>query len=95
MPPVQSFNTQDGASVTHSDDQHEPIDPLTIGELITMQEAEEYCGLSRLSLQKYIHNGRLRGVKRGWMWFTTRAAVDAYLQSRHMENIPKKYRKPT
>jgi excisionase family DNA binding protein len=68
-------------------------DPLTIGELITLQEAAEYAGLSKESIHSYVKKGRLKARKRGWMWFTTRAAIDEYLQSRHLENIPKKYRK--
>src|SRR5262245_34985475 len=67
-------------------------DPLTVGELISLQEAAEYAGLSRDSLQGYIRRGRLKAKKIGWMWVTTRAAVDEYLLSRHIENIPKKYR---
>ncbi len=70
-------------------------DPLTIGELITLQEAGEYAGLSRDSIHGYIKRGRLKAKKKGWMWFTTRAAVDAYLQSRDLESIPKKYRNRT
>jgi len=68
-------------------------DPLTIGELITLQEAAEYARLSKESIHSYVKKGRLKARKRGWMWFTTRAAVDEYLQSRHLENVPKKYRK--
>ena len=67
-------------------------DPLTIGELISLQDAAEYAGLSRDTLHNYARLGRLRAKKIGWQWLTTRAAVDAYLQSRHLENIPKKYR---
>ncbi len=77
------------------DEASKPIDPLTVGELITLQEAAEYSGLSKHSLQTYIRNGRLKGVKRGWMWFTTQAAVDAYLNSRELSSIPKKYRMPS
>ena len=73
-------------------DNQEPIDPLTVGELITLQEAAEYSKLSKGSLLVYVKNGRLRATRRGWMWFTTRAAVDAYLASRSLDNIPKKYR---
>ncbi len=68
-------------------------DPLTIGELITLQEAAEYSGLSNESIHSYVKKGRLKARKRGWMWFTTHAAVDQYLESRHTQNIPKKYRK--
>lgn len=71
------------------------IDPLTIGELITLEEAAEYAGLSKESIHNYVKRGRLKARKRGWMWFTTHAAVDEYLQSRDLNSIPKKYRKDT
>lgn len=70
-------------------------DPLTIGELITLQQAAEYCGLAKSSLHNYAKQGRLRAKKVGLYWVTTCAAVDEYLQSRHLENIPKKYRDRT
>ncbi|MEI8167990.1 MAG: helix-turn-helix domain-containing protein, partial [Chloroflexales bacterium] len=66
--------------------------PLTIGDLITLHEAAEYAGLAYDTLHNYIKRGRLAAIKRGWMWFTTRAAVDAYLASRDLDSIPKKYR---
>ena len=69
-----------------------PPDPLTIGELITLAEAAEYAGLSKESIHNYVKRGRLKARKRGWMWFTTQAAVEEYLVSRSFENIPKKYR---
>jgi excisionase family DNA binding protein len=72
---------------------NQPRDPLTIGELITLQEAAEYAGLSKESIHAYVKRGRLKARKRGWMWFTTQAAVDEYLTSRSLENIPKKYRR--
>ena len=76
-----------------SDDTNTPQpDSLTIGELITLQQAAAYCGLSKSSLHNYAKQGRLRAKKVGLYWVTTRAAVDEYLQSRHLENIPKKYR---
>jgi excisionase family DNA binding protein len=76
-------------------DNQDPIDPLTVGELITLQEAADYAGLSKESIHNYVKRGRLKARKRGWMWFTTRAAVDEYLASRDLESIPKKYRNPT
>ncbi len=88
MPPVQSFNTQDGASVTHSDDQHEPIDPLTIGELRPLKELAEEFNLSYHSLRTYAKSGRLRATKFGMQWATTRAAVEAYLASRYIRHKP-------
>ena len=69
-----------------------PADPLAVGELITLAEAAEYAGLAYVTLHNYIKRGRLKAKKRGWMWFTTRAAIDEYLASRTTENIPKKYR---
>ena len=81
--------------MTHDKNHNIQIDPLTVGELITLQEAAEYAGLSRDSIHGYIKRGRLKAKKKGWMWFTTRAAVDAYLQSRDLESIPKKYRDRT
>jgi excisionase family DNA binding protein len=67
-------------------------DPLTVGELLSLQEAAEYAGLTRDSLQGYIRRGRLRAKKLGSQWVTTHAAVDQYLQSRDINSIPKKYR---
>jgi excisionase family DNA binding protein len=67
-------------------------DPLSVGELISLQQAAEYAGLTKEALQSYIKRDRLKAKKIGNIWVTTRAAVDDYLQSRNFENIPKKYR---
>jgi excisionase family DNA binding protein len=67
-------------------------DLLTVGELITLQEAAEYARLTRDTLLNYVRRGRLKARKMGWMWVTTRAAVDEYMRSRDFESIPKKYR---
>ena len=67
-------------------------DPLTVGELISLQEAAKYAGLTKSTIHNYAKQGRLRAKKIGSFWVTTRAAVDEYMQSRHLENIPKKYR---
>lgn len=75
------------------DDSSTRVDPLTVGELITLQEAAEYGGFKKNTLHNYIKRGRLKAVKKGWMWFTTRAAVDQYVISRQLENIPRKYRR--
>ncbi|MEN9937177.1 MAG: hypothetical protein RLZZ387_3756, partial [Chloroflexota bacterium] len=72
--------------------QHEAPDPLTVGELITLQQAAEYANLSRDGLQSYIRRKRLKAKKLGSQWVTTRAAVDEYLLSRDFNSIPKKYR---
>jgi excisionase family DNA binding protein len=67
-------------------------DPLTVGELISLQQAAEYSGLKRDTLHNYARLGRLRAKKIGWQWLTTHAAIDEYLTSRSLENIPKKFR---
>ncbi|MCG8353674.1 MAG: helix-turn-helix domain-containing protein [Chloroflexales bacterium] len=79
---------------TSQSDQPE-VDPLTIGELITLQEAAEYAGLTYKTLLTYARKGRLHAKRMGWMWVTTHAAIDMYLQSRDLRSIPKKYRKGT
>jgi excisionase family DNA binding protein len=79
--------------MTNDDSNTPQPDPLTIGELISLQEAAEYARLTRDALQGYIRRGRLKAKKVGPIWVTTRAAVDNYLQSRRFENIPKKYRR--
>ena len=70
----------------------EPLDPLTVGELITLQEAAEYAGLDKGSLYNYVIKGRLKAKRVGWQWLTTKTAVDSYLSSRSLQNVPKKYR---
>jgi excisionase family DNA binding protein len=67
-------------------------DPLAVGELITLAEAAQYAGLTKRSLNDYIKRGRLKAKRVGLFWLTTRAAVDEYLTSRSLDNIPKKYR---
>lgn len=79
--------------MAESNDNQPPPDLLTVGELITLHEAAEYAGLTRDSMQGYIYRGRLKARKVGPIWVTTRAAVDEYLRSRSLQNIPKKYRK--
>lgn len=70
----------------------EAPDLLSIGDLISLQEAAEYCGLTKGTLHAYAKSGRLRAKKIGRMWVTTRAAIDHYLESRDITSIPKKYR---
>jgi excisionase family DNA binding protein len=79
--------------MSQPDENQEIVDPLTVGELITLQEAAEYAGLAKDTLHGYAKSGRLRAKKMGWMWVTTHAAVDEYLASRSLDNIPKKYRR--
>jgi len=74
------------------DDNQKPVDPLTVGELIALAQAAKYGGLEKSSLYNYIKRGRLKAKRYGSIWLTTRAAVDEYLASRSLDNIPRKYR---
>jgi hypothetical protein len=67
-------------------------DPLTIGELRPLKDLAKEFALSYNSLRGYAIRGRLRAVKFGNQWASTRQAIEEYLTSRHLENIPKKYR---
>jgi excisionase family DNA binding protein len=69
-------------------------DPLTIGELISLQQAAEYAGLTKDTLHNYAKRGRLKAKRLGPIWVTTRAAVDEYLASREVKHIPKQRRNP-
>ncbi|MEI7557259.1 helix-turn-helix domain-containing protein [Candidatus Chlorohelix sp.] len=60
-----------------------PIDPLTIGELITLPEAAELSGLDYAILRNIARKGRLRAKKYGRFWLTTLASVEEYKNSRH------------
>ena len=51
-------------------------------ELITLKEAAEYSGLSSDYLRDIARSGRLKAVKVGMQWLTTRQAVDDYLATR-------------
>jgi hypothetical protein len=60
-----------------------PIDPLTIGEIITLIEASELSGLSYSYLRDIAKSGRLRTKKSGNIWLTTLASVEEYKKTRH------------
>jgi hypothetical protein len=69
-----------------------PIDPLTIGGLLSLAEAAEKSGFNYENLKRVAQSGRLRAIKIGRNWVTTLAAVEEYKNSRSFKNIPKKYR---
>ena len=76
--------------MTDRDDNQAYIDPLTVGELISLQEAAEYAGLTKDTIHNYVKRGRLRAKRLGPIWVTTKAAIDEYLSSRNIKHIPKK-----
>lgn len=79
--------------MTNDETDNPQTDPLTVGELISLEEAADYAGLTRKSLRNYALKGRFRAKKLGSQWVTTRAAIDEYMASRSVENIPHKYRR--
>lgn len=64
-----------------------------IGDLRPLKELAAEFGFSYNTLRGYATRGRLRATKFGRQWATTRQAVEEYLASRHLENIPKRYRR--
>jgi hypothetical protein len=60
-----------------------PINPLTIGELITLPEAAQLTGFNPKFLAELAAKGRLKAKRSGSAWLTTMAAVEVYLSSRH------------
>jgi len=64
-------------------DQPQSIDPLTVGELISLAEAANKSGLSHAYLKRIANTGRMRAKKSGGTWLTTLAAVEGYLKTRH------------
>ena len=60
-----------------------PIDPLTVGDLLTLPEAADLHNINSNFLGELARKGRLKAKKRGPIWFTTSAAIEEYLQSRH------------
>jgi len=60
-----------------------PIDPLTIGELITLSEAANLSNLSHSYLRDIANSGRLQTKKSGSIRLTTMAAIAEYKRTRH------------
>jgi hypothetical protein len=58
--------------------QQDTPDPLTVGELISLQQAAEYAGLTKDTLHNYAKRGRLKAKRLGPIWVTTRAEEAYY-----------------
>ena len=63
-------------------DQPTPLDPLTIGELISLADAAEKSGFSTTYLREIAQRGRLKAKKITGNWVTTLAAIEEYKSSR-------------
>jgi hypothetical protein len=83
------------ADQEHKEEQEhrEEQEPLPAADLRPLKELAKEYPLSYHSLRHYAKIGRLRAVKFGNQWATTRAAIEEYLATRDVESIPKKYRR--
>jgi len=66
-----------------NNEQANDLDPLNVGELISLPEAAKTSGLSHSHLKIMAGRGRLSAKKLGRDWFTTIAAIEQYKRSRH------------
>jgi hypothetical protein len=73
------------------DTKREPVYAFHLNELLPLHEAAGRL-LSPSHLRTLVRTGRVQGVKLGRNWFTTRAAVDAYL-AQERKTGPKPTRK--
>jgi 5'-3' exonuclease len=78
--------------MTEEQEQLAPVDPHTIGELISLAEAAKLSGFAHDNLKRVAQSGKLHAKKIGRNWVTTLAAVEEYRENRSFKNIPKKYR---
>jgi excisionase family DNA binding protein len=69
--------------MSEDNDQSNSIDPLTIGDLMSMVEAAEKSGFSSDFLRELAAKGRLKAKRTGNIWLTTLAAIEEYKESRH------------
>ena len=60
-----------------------PADSPSLDELISLQEASEFSGLSAGHLRLLVNQGKLWGRKLGRNWVTTARAVEDYLTQGH------------
>ncbi len=74
------------------ENEQDAVDPLTVGELISLAQAAEKTGFNQKYLRTIADKGRLRAKKIGRNWVTTMAAIEYYKSSRDFDRIPKKYR---
>ena len=69
-------------------------DLLKVGELRPLKELAQELNLNYDSLRKYAQKGRLRAVKFGLQWASTRAAIEYYLASRYDRRATSKETSP-
>jgi hypothetical protein len=64
--------------MSHTTDDSDLAEP-SLGELISLQEAAEFSGLSAGHLRLLVRRGDVWGIKIGRNWVTTAQAVEEYL----------------
>ena len=55
------------------------LSQLPVDQLLQLKAAAVLAKLSESHLRNLLSSGRVEGIKLGKTWFTTKAAVDAYL----------------
>ena len=56
---------------------------LPVDQLVQLKEAALLAKLSESHLRNLLSSSRLEGIKLGTTWFTTKAAIDAYVALGH------------
>jgi excisionase family DNA binding protein len=56
---------------------------LPVDQLLQLKAVAPLVSMSESHLRTLIASGRIAGIKLGTTWFTTKAAVDAYLALEH------------
>lgn len=59
------------------------IPNVPLEQLLSLREAAVVSHLSVSHLRNWVATGRIAGVKLGTNWFTTKAAIEAYLAAGH------------
>lgn len=69
--------------------------PKNIGELTlySVDDLHEMLGISKMTLRKYLREGRIRGRKLGVSWYVTEDAMREYFEEPPQESSPGKEKK--
>ena len=66
------------------------INNINVNDLISLSEASDICGLTSGHLNYLVRIKKLRGIKLGRNWFTTREALGNYLKTNRKSGPKKK-----
>ncbi len=77
-----------------ADQEHkEEQESLPAADLRPLKELAKDFSLSYNSLRQYAYTGRIKAVKFGNQWASTRKVIEEYLATRDANSVPKKYRR--